>query len=51
MDTLTQIALGAAVGEVVGGSRVKNRAMLWGGLAGLIPDLDVLLRYVYEQSD
>lgn len=51
MDSLTQIALGAAVGEVVGGSRVKNRAMLWGGLAGLIPDLDVLLRFVYKQSD
>lgn len=41
MDSLTQIVLGAAVGEAILGRKVGNRAMLWGGLAGTIPDLDV----------
>lgn len=42
MDSLTQIALGAAVGEAVLGRKVGNKAALWGGVGGLIPDLDVL---------
>lgn len=43
MDSLTQIVLGAAVGEAVVGKKLGNRAMLWGAVAGTIPDLDVLL--------
>jgi len=43
MDTVTQVALGAAVGEAVAGRQVGRRAMLWGGLCGLFPDLDVLV--------
>ena len=42
MDSLTQIVLGASVGEAVLGRRIGNRAMVWGGLAGTLPDLDVL---------
>ncbi|WP_062057591.1 metal-dependent hydrolase [Aquimarina longa] len=42
MDSLTQIVLGAAVGEAVLGKKVGNKAMLWGAIAGTIPDLDVL---------
>ncbi|MCB9276767.1 MAG: metal-dependent hydrolase [Lewinellaceae bacterium] len=42
MDSLTQITLGAAVGELVLGRKVGNRAMLWGAIGGTIPDLDVL---------
>lgn len=42
MDSLTQIVLGAAVGEATLGRRVGNKALLWGGIAGTIPDLDVL---------
>lgn len=42
MDSLTQIVLGAAVGEVALGKKAGNRAMLWGAIAGTIPDLDVL---------
>lgn len=34
--------LGAAVGEAVLGKKVGNKALLWGGIAGTIPDLDVL---------
>ncbi|WP_299757020.1 metal-dependent hydrolase [uncultured Pontibacter sp.] len=43
MDSLTQIVLGASVGEAVAGKRLGNKAMLWGAIAGTIPDLDVLL--------
>lgn len=42
MDSLSQIVLGAAVGEVCLGKRIGNRAMLWGAIAGTIPDLDVI---------
>lgn len=42
MDTITQVALGAAVGEVTLGKKVGNKAILWGGVAGTIPDLDIL---------
>jgi len=45
MDSLTQIVLGAAVGEAALGKKVGNKAMLWGAVAGTIPDLDVLTRF------
>ena len=45
MDSLTQIVLGAAVGEAVLGRKIGSRAMLWGAVAGTIPDLDVFIRY------
>ena len=45
MDTVTQIALGAAVGEATLGRKVGWRASCWGGLCGLLPDLDVLWPY------
>ena len=44
MDSLTQIVLGASVGEAVLGKKVGNKAILWGAIAGTIPDLDVVLR-------
>ena len=43
MDSLTQIVLGAAVGEAVLGRKIGNKAILWGAIAGTIPDLDVLV--------
>ncbi|MBC5991690.1 metal-dependent hydrolase [Pontibacter cellulosilyticus] len=43
MDSLTQIVLGASVGEVVAGKKLGNKALLWGAVAGTIPDLDVLI--------
>ncbi len=43
MDTVTQIALGAAVGETLLGRQVGKRALLWGGMCGLFPDLDILV--------
>jgi len=42
MDSLTQIVLGGAVGEAVLGKKVGNKAILWGAIAGTIPDLDTL---------
>ena len=42
MDSLTQIVLGASVGELCLSKKIGNKAMLWGAVAGTIPDLDVL---------
>jgi len=42
MDSLTQIVLGAAVGQVVLGKEAGNKALLWGAVAGTIPDMDVI---------
>lgn len=50
MDSLTQIVLGAAVGEAVLGKKVGNRAMLYGAIAGTIPDLDVISRNFLDTS-
>ena len=43
MDSVTQIALGAAVAEASIGRRIGNRAILWGAIAGTLPDLDVFV--------
>ncbi len=42
MDSLSQIVLGAAVGEAVLGKKIGNKALLWGAVCGTIPDLDTL---------
>jgi inner membrane protein len=44
MDSVTQVLLGASVGVAVMGRRTALwKSALWGGLAGLLPDLDVLI--------
>lgn len=48
MDSLTQIVLGAAVGEATLGKKIGNKAMLYGAIAGTIPDLDVLASHVTD---
>lgn len=48
MDSLTQIVLGAAVGEAVLGKKVGNKAMLYGAIAGTIPDLDTFVGYLTD---
>ena len=45
MDSVTQIALGAAVSESVIGKKVGNKALLWGAIAGTLPDLDVFIPF------
>ncbi len=42
MDSLTQIALGGAVGAAARGPKLGRAAVLWGAVAGTVPDLDVL---------
>jgi inner membrane protein len=45
MDSLTQVALGGAVGYAVLGSKVGRKALVWGAVLGTLPDLDVLIPY------
>ena len=45
MDSVTQIALGAAVGEATLGRQVGRRAWMWGAVCGLFPDLDILFPF------
>jgi inner membrane protein len=49
MDSLTQIVLGAAVGEMLLGRQLGNKALLLGAIGGTIPDLDVI--YTFFNSD
>jgi inner membrane protein len=51
MDSLTQIALGAAIGELVAGRRLGYKAALLGGIVATIPDLDVLFSLVLDPVD
>ncbi len=48
MDSLTQIVLGAAVGEAVLGKKAGNKAMLYGAIAGTIPDLDTFVGNFFD---
>ena len=44
MDSLTQIALGSAVGVAVMGRRTAVwKAALWGAVGGTLPDLDAFI--------
>jgi inner membrane protein len=43
MDSLTQIILGAACGEIALGKKIGNKALLFGAIGGTIPDLDVFI--------
>lgn len=45
MDSISQVALGAAVGHLTAGRQVGRRAVAWGAICGTLPDLDVLVRY------
>ena len=51
MDSITQIVLGGAIGEYVAGKKLGNKAILWGAVAGTIPDLDVFFRIFYHPID
>jgi inner membrane protein len=51
MDIVTQTVLGAAVGEVTLGKKAGNKAIMWGAVGGLIPDLDVLITPFFSEVD
>ena len=42
MDSITQAALGATVAGISAGKRTSKKVLLWGALAGTLPDLDVI---------
>ena len=48
MDSLTQIVLGASVAEATLGKKIGNKAMLYGAIAGTIPDLDIILKFFVD---
>lgn len=50
MDSLTQIVLGAACGEVALGKKIGNKALLFGAIGGTIPDLDVIGNFIYSNE-
>lgn len=43
MDSLTQLVFGAACGEAILGKKVGKKALIWGGVLGTLPDLDVFI--------
>lgn len=43
MDSVTHVAFGAAVGEILMGRKLGKKAMLIGAIACTVPDLDVFL--------
>ncbi len=45
MDSVTQAALGAAVGGLVAGPRADGRGFAWGAVVGTLPDLDAFVAY------
>ena len=52
MDSLTQAVLGAACGEAVLGRKIGNKALVWGAIAGTIPDLDVVTQvFLSHEAD
>jgi inner membrane protein len=51
MDSITQIVLGAACGEIVLGKKIGAKAALLGAIGGTIPDLDVLGRMFMGEID
>ncbi|NNC86609.1 MAG: metal-dependent hydrolase [Bacteroidia bacterium] len=50
MDSLSQIVLGAAIGEAVLGRKAGNKAAMWGAVLGTIPDLDVVPGNLFIES-
>lgn len=42
MDSITQVVLGAAVGEILLGRQLGNKALLLGAVGGTLPDMDVI---------
>jgi inner membrane protein len=51
MDSITQAALGAAIGQATLGRHIGTKAALAGALIATIPDIDVFLRVFYSSYD
>ncbi len=50
MDSITHIVLGAAVGEILLGRKLGNKAMLLGAIGNTIPDLDVAINFLTDDT-
>lgn len=48
MEPITQGLLGAAVGQAGFGHRLGRRALVWGALVGMLPDLDVIAAPLHD---
>lgn len=51
MDSITQAALGAAIGQAALGRKVGAKGAIAGAIVATIPDLDVALRFFYSSYD
>ena len=51
MDSITQAALGAAIGEAVLGKKIGNKGAILGAIIATIPDLDVALYLFYDKLE
>ncbi len=51
MDSITQAALGAAIGEAVLGKRIGSKGAVAGAIVATIPDLDVVFYLFYDSFD
>jgi len=51
MDSITQAALGAAIGQATLGKKVGMKGIVAGAVVATIPDLDVALRLFYSSYD
>ena len=49
MDSITQAALGAAIGEAMFGRKIGGKAAIYGAVMGTIPDLDVILTPFFSE--
>ena len=50
MDTATQALLGAVVGQATFSHRLGGRAMVFGAVGGLLPDLDVIAMVLMDHG-
>lgn len=51
MDSITQAALGAAIGEATLGRKIGNKGAILGAVVATIPDLDVLLTPFFTELE
>ena len=50
MDSLTQVVMGMAIGELTMGKKVGKKALLWGAVAANIPDIDGIFQYLFSPA-
>lgn len=51
MDSVTHLVAGAAIGEALAGKQVGKKAMLWGSVAGIAPDIDGVTGFFVSDLD